>query len=158
MARLTPQFSSNRSVREYTESYYFPSAARYRRRAAQGANTGQALVHWQRELARHWHNLHFGNLDIQTTDDHHRFSVQVYLDELDPEMLQVELYADPRGDVPLVRQPMRREALLPGTVNGYTYSTRVPATRPAQEFVPRVVPHHPEAIVPLEAAWILWRS
>ena len=84
--------------------------------------------------------------------------MQVYLDELDPEMLQVELYADPRGDVPLVRQPMRREAPLPGTVNGYTYSTRVPATRPAQEFVPRVVPHHPEAIVPLEAAWILWRS
>jgi starch phosphorylase len=158
MARLTPQFSSNRSVREYTESYYIPSAGRYRRRAAQGAHSGQALVQWQRELARHWHNLHFGNLDVQTTEDHHRFSVQVYLDELDPQMLQVELYADPRADAPLVRQPMTCEVPLPGTVNGYIYSARVPATRPAEEFVPRIVPHHPEAIVPLEAAWILWRT
>jgi starch phosphorylase len=53
---------------------------------------------------------------------------------------------------------MTREASLPGTVHGYVYSARVPATRPAAEFVPRIVPHHPEAIVPLEATWIHWRT
>jgi starch phosphorylase len=30
MACLTPQFSANRAVREYTERYYLPAAARYR--------------------------------------------------------------------------------------------------------------------------------
>lgn len=158
MARLTPQFSSNRSVREYTEDYYLPAAARYGRRAATGAALGKALVDWKRALGQHWHNLHFGNLEVQTTDSDHVFRVQAYLDELDPEMLRVELYADAHAGAPMVRQPMMREAPLPGTVNGYIYSARVPATRPPEQFVPRIVPHHPEASVPLEAGWILWRS
>jgi len=34
MARLTPQFSANRAVREYTEKYYLPVAAMYRQREA----------------------------------------------------------------------------------------------------------------------------
>ena len=37
MARLTPQFSANRTVREYTEQYYLPAAAAYRERAADKA-------------------------------------------------------------------------------------------------------------------------
>ena len=32
MARLTPHFSANRTVREYTEQYYLPAAAAYRER------------------------------------------------------------------------------------------------------------------------------
>jgi len=34
MSRLTPRFSANRAVREYTERYYLPAAAAYRVRAA----------------------------------------------------------------------------------------------------------------------------
>jgi glycogen phosphorylase len=34
MARLTPRFSANRAVREYTEQHYLPAAAAYRERAA----------------------------------------------------------------------------------------------------------------------------
>ena len=34
MARLTPRFSANRTVREYTEQRYIPAAAAYRGRAA----------------------------------------------------------------------------------------------------------------------------
>jgi starch phosphorylase len=38
MALLTPRFSANRTVREYTEQHYLPAAAAYRERAAdQGA-------------------------------------------------------------------------------------------------------------------------
>jgi starch phosphorylase len=49
----------------------------------------------------------------------------------------------------------RGERLTDG--NGYTYSARVPASRPAAEYTARIVPHHPEAAVPLEAAQILWQ-
>lgn len=34
MGRLTPRFSSNRTVREYTEQYYIPAARAYREGAA----------------------------------------------------------------------------------------------------------------------------
>jgi starch phosphorylase len=158
MARLTPQFSANRSVREYTRDYYLPAATAYRRRAADGGALGKVLVSWQHALAGRWHNLHFGSLDVQTEADHHQFRLQVYLDELSPDAVQVQLYAEAIPGEPMVRQPMTREAPLPGTINGYLYSARVPAARPAQDYAPRIVPFHPEANVPLEAAQILWRS
>ena len=42
MARLTPRFSANRTVREYTEQHYLPAAAAYRARAAEQRRNRQA--------------------------------------------------------------------------------------------------------------------
>ena len=42
MARLTPRFSTNRTVREYTERHYLPAAAAYRARAADKGAVGSA--------------------------------------------------------------------------------------------------------------------
>ena len=40
MARLTPQFSASRAVREYTENYYLPAAKTYCERAADKSRSG----------------------------------------------------------------------------------------------------------------------
>ena len=40
MAYLTPIFSANRAVREYTEKHYLPAAAAYGARAANGGQLG----------------------------------------------------------------------------------------------------------------------
>jgi starch phosphorylase len=40
----------------------------------------------------------------------------------------------------------------------YVYGGSVPATRPAADFTPRVVPDFPEAMIPLEARHILWQK
>ena len=42
MARLTPRFSANRTVREYTEQHYLPAAAAYRERDCQQRRNRQA--------------------------------------------------------------------------------------------------------------------
>ena len=47
MARLTPRFSANRAVREYTEQHYLPAAAAYRERAANKGAVGRQMVDWQ---------------------------------------------------------------------------------------------------------------
>ncbi len=47
MARLTPQFSTNRTVRDYTEHHYLPAATTYRERAADKGAAGRNIVHWQ---------------------------------------------------------------------------------------------------------------
>ena len=47
MARLTPRFSANRTVREYTEQHYLPAAAAYRERAADKGAIGRQMVDWQ---------------------------------------------------------------------------------------------------------------
>jgi starch phosphorylase len=152
MARLTPLFSANRAVREYTESHYLPAAAAWRERSATCSDYAAGLLTWQRALAAHWPQVRFGGAKTETADGAHNFEVQVYLDELDPEAVRVELYADPD-----VRHTMTRGPQLVGSANGYVYTARVPADRPATDYTPRLVPYRPGAKVPLEAPQILWQ-
>ena len=52
---------------------------------------------------------------------------------------------------------MQRGHELLGSQGGYAYSASVPATRPASDYTPRVVPFGTGAFVPLEANQILWQ-
>jgi starch phosphorylase len=157
MARLTPHFSANRTVREYTEQYYIPSAAAYRERAADKGAGGVQVVHWRRALECGWAKVRFGEVKITNNGDQHLFEVQVYLNDLDPDAVRIELYAEGvNGDEP-VRQEMTRGTKLVGAENGYSYGTQVQATRPASDFTARVIPHRRGISVPLEAAHILWQ-
>jgi starch phosphorylase len=94
-------------------------------------------------------------MQVETEEEEYRFQVQVYLDEMAPDAIQVELYADAFDAGEPVRHFMVRGEPLVGE-NAWHYSVAVPANRPASDFTPRVIPCHPEAIVPLEAAQILW--
>jgi starch phosphorylase len=158
MAHLTPAFSANRVVREYTEKHYLPAAAAYGARAANGGQLGRELLEWQKELARHWSRVRFGSLATEQHSDHYVFQVQVYLTDLDPEAVKVELYADAQNGAEPVRQPMQRSEQLIGSANGLLYIASVPATRPASDYTPRVVPYKIGASVPLEAPFIRWHD
>lgn len=157
MARLTPVFSSNWAVREYTEAYYQPAAAAYRERAKDEGKLGAALLDWRRHLEQHWAGARFGDLKVEPEDGQFTFEVQVYLDELDPDAVKVELYADAQEGGDPLREPMRRGQALIGSTNSFVYSARVPANRPAGDFTIRLVPCHAGAFVPMEANQILWQ-
>ena len=156
MAHLTPEFSANRAVREYTEKYYLPAAGRYRaREAAHGALAQQILR--RNAVAEHWSRIHFGQVRSETIGDLHNFRVQVYLDELEPDAVLVELYAQPRNGEPPVRHPMNRGDSLVGSVNAFTYTAEVPSSRPIDDYTPRIVPRFNDLLVPLETNQILWQ-
>jgi len=156
MARLTPVFSANRTVREYTEKHYVRAAEAFRRRAADSGALGLQLARWQNSIGRHWASLRFGGLRVETHEPHHLITVQVYLNDLDPAAVRVELYADPSNGAGPTRLEMVRGQPLVGA-RGFSYSAQVPATRPASDYTPRVVPYHPDAVVPHEANQILWQ-
>ena len=157
MAQLTPRFSANRTVREYTEQHYLPAAAAYRERAADKGAVGGQVVNWQHTLEQKWAALSFGEVKVQTKAAQHVFDVQVHLADLEPEAVQVQLYADGiNGDAP-VRQEMKRVRQLPGVSGGYVYSAAVPAARPPADYTARVIPHRDGVAIPLEDARILWQ-
>ena len=158
MARLTPRFSANRAVREYVEKYYLPASSAYQQRAANKGAVGLQMVNWRKTLEQKWSGLRFGEVKIDSTPDQHTFVVQVFLDELGPDAVQLALYADGRNGRPAVRQEMNRLRQLVGSVNGYVYGASVPATRPASDYTPRIVPNFPQAAVPLETSQILWQK
>ena len=107
MAQLTPHFSADRSVREYTGRHYLPAAASYLSRAAEKGAAGRHLVDWRRALEQKWRTLHFGEVRFKTDFGKHAFEVEVYLNGLDPMAIRVELYADSADGEPTVRQEMK---------------------------------------------------
>jgi starch phosphorylase len=158
MARLTPLFSASRTVREYTEQHYLPAASAYCERAADKGAAGAQVVSWQHTLEQKWAALRFGEVKAETDGERYVFEAQVYLDDLDPNAVRVELYADGvDGDGP-VRQEMARVRELVGAVGGYAYSATVPATRPPTDYTARVIPRYAGVAVPLEATHILWQQ
>ncbi|AEI99941.1 alpha-glucan phosphorylase [Nitrosomonas sp. Is79A3] len=157
MARLTPQFSSNRAVREYTEQFYLPVASAYHARAASQGKIGTQIVDWQKAWKQNWSALHFGEVKIEAEGEQHVIEVQVYFDALDPEAVRVELYADKISDGTPVRQEMKRVRQLAGATNGYAYRTLVTDARPVTDYTARIVPYHEHVAIPLEDNHILWQ-
>jgi glycogen phosphorylase len=157
MAKLTPEFSATRAIREYTESHYLPAASGYRDRAADDGALGLSLLHWKQDLDRHWSTVHFGSVKIETRNGQHFFEVEISPGGLTRDQLQVELYADPmHGGMPAIEAMSAAEprADSPGVL---TYSAHVSATRPASDYAARIVPHCLNASVPLEAEQIVWQ-
>ncbi len=156
MAELTPQFSTNRMLREYVDRLYLTAARGYRRRVANRASEAVELCRWRELLEVHWQKLHFGRLDVQKEGGDYVITVAVYLGELDPKAVQVQLYAEPQGDGEPETHIMDRDETLAGAVNGYLYHVRIPARRPAGDYTPRIIPFFSGAMLPLEARHILW--
>ena len=159
MARLTPRFSTNRVVRQYTEEHYLSAASAFKDRAKNQGALGMDLVKWKAEVAKHWSMVRFGFATVEQKDGQFLFEVQVYLDDdLDPDAVNVELYAQGQNGKTPVRHPMNRGEHLVGSVNGFLYTARIPPNRPAADYTPRVIPQHTGAFVPMEAPFILWHD
>ena len=158
MARLTPRFSANRAVRDYTEQYYLPAAAAYLTRAATRGEPGVRLVNWRRALEEKWPGLHLGRVKVETNGGKHTFEVELQLNGLNPDAVRVELYADGNdGHVP-VRKEMTRVRQPAAPDGSGIYRATVPAERPVTDYTPRVVPQFSGVAVPLEAGQILWQK
>jgi starch phosphorylase len=158
MARLTPTFSANRAVRQYTEEHYLSAAAAFRQRAENRGSVGADLVAWKTGLAKHWSALRFGPATVEQQGEQYLFHVQVFLDDIDPDAVKVELYAEAQKDKVPITHAMSRGERLVGATGAFTYSATVPKSRPVADYTPRLVPQHAGAFVPLEAAFILWHA
>ena len=157
MARLTPHFSTNRTVREYTEQHYLPAAACYRERAANKGAVGKAVVNWEQTLKHKWATLSFGDMTVQTDAAQHIFEVEVYLNDLDPKAVRVELYADGINGSDPIRLEMTCVQPLACESRARIYRASVSAARFATDYTARIIPHCSGVAVPLEVDLILWQ-
>ncbi len=157
MMKLAPQFSSNRMVQEYVEQFYYPAATNYQKRRANQGHLAQQLREWHEALQAHWGQIHFGNIAAQPTDRGWSFQIQVYLGEILPEQIRIELYADADSSAAALVVNCQCGEKIAGAVHAYSYRADIETTRPATDFTPRAIPHHPEAQIPAEAAYITWQ-
>ena len=157
MARLTPRFSTNRVLREYTEQYYLPAAAAYRERPAEKGFVGKRLSEWKQTLNEKWLGLRFGDVKVHTNAAEHIFEAEVYFNDLDPTAVRVELYADGINGSRPIREEMTSVRRLTGESQGAIYRASVAAARFSTDYTVRIIPHCTGVAVPLEVDLILWQ-
>jgi starch phosphorylase len=157
MARLTPRFSASRTVREYTEQHYLPAAIAYRARSADKGAAARKRVDWRNSLATKWGGLRFGHQNVETKGGQHIIVVEVFLKDISPDTIRVEVYADAQKGGSSLHLEMTRLRQLPGEAGGYLFSATVSSSRPAGDYTARIVPQCDGLVTPLEAAWILWQ-
>ena len=157
MASLTPRYSADRTVREYAGQHYLPAAASYHSRVANNGAIGTQMADWRCRLEEKWPTIRFGEVIFETKDEQHIFEVQVCLNEIDPTMVRVELYANgDAGSAPL-RQEMECIRKMDGVSGGYVYNATVSAARLPADYTARVVPYCDGVAIPLENSHILWQ-
>ncbi|MCX6260648.1 MAG: DUF3417 domain-containing protein, partial [Bacteroidia bacterium] len=108
-------------------------------------------------LQQNWSGLRFGNVKVETDGMRHIFEVEVYLNTIDPNSVLVELYAEGTNGGTSDRHELKLVKHLKETIIPNVYRTTVPATRPAADFTPRIIPALSGVSIPLESAAILWQ-
>jgi starch phosphorylase len=157
MANLMPRFSSNRMVQDYLDTAYIPAARKFSARTAKKRVVARGLLAWERRLRRHWPEIHFGPTDWAPQGNGWSVSVAVYLGDISPDEVCVELYADPAVDQGDIAIAMRKGEAVPGATNGFVFTAQVGNDRPNDAYTPRVVPFHDGVRVPLELPLIAWQ-
>lgn len=155
MARLTPRYSANRTVREYTERHYLPAASAYRQRSAQSSASGRAMVDWCHALEQKWRELSLGPMKVEPSAENYQIEIEIQFGGINPKAVRVELYADGTPGCEPIRQEMT-PAQIPGGGESGIYRATVSSARPAADYTVRLIPQHEGLAVPLEASQILW--
>jgi starch phosphorylase len=158
MAALTPAFSSARMMSQYVEGAYLPAAAALRARQADGFAQAKQLAARAGRLARAWPDLHVGAPSVTQAGGHWRFAAPVFLGEIAPDEVRVELYADPAGDGRADAIELARAQPITGALNGYVYAGDAPSSRPAGDYTVRVTPARPSGGGAAELPLIAWQA
>lgn len=154
---LTPAFASTRMMRDYIERAYLPLAEGLRARLEDNCSLARALLQWSEDLCRGWSSLHIGQPTILSSEGRFRFSVPVFLGEVHPDFVRVELFADETDGLPAEVIALYQEQAIPGSAHGYVYAGEVAGTRGANEYTLRVVPYHDAVRIPAELPLIAWQ-
>jgi starch phosphorylase len=109
-------------------------------------------------LEQKWDSMRFGEVKFQTIGKNHKFEVQIYFNDLDPDAIEVQLFANGINREDPSVQKMKRGIKFEGTANAYFYNVSVASTRPASDYTVRAVPYLPTVSVPLEISRILWQQ
>ena len=151
MSQLTPQFSADRSVREYTESHYIPTALAFKNRMENNAEKGKQIILWQHSLELNWKTIRFGEYNVKPVGNQYQFDIKLNLGFIDAHSVCVQLFANGLNDL----SPEIHEMKSSNVEN--QYSILIDSVRSSSDYTVRVIPFFDGVAVPLETNFILWQ-
>jgi starch phosphorylase len=157
MGKLTQDFGGARMMRDYVEKTYMPLAKVVHERLDDGCTLAKKMNQWSRKLHSRWPSLHIGQPKVNQTDSTVHVVVPVYLGEVSPASVRVELFADAATNMASEVLMLHQEQAIAGSTNGYIYAGAITSSRALEDFTVRVVPYHPNALLPAELPLIAWQ-
>ncbi len=156
MSTLTPRFSANRAVREYTQKYYLTAAANFKKRAWDRGAIGKQLVDTLHELRNKWPQLRFGETQIENIQDGYQFISRISLNNISPDAIAIELYAegDNLSSPEIIK--MNIDPIAEGQFEHVCHA-QVKTSRSSSDYTARIVPCYQDISVPLENNLVLWQ-
>jgi glycogen phosphorylase len=158
MSKLTPQFGGARMLEDYIRLAYVPLAKALKIRTKANCSLARSMHEWAEGLKNRWDGLHIGEVKVVRSDAGAQIMVPVFLGEVSPEHVRVEIFADAKGEVAPEALELHREHPIAGSINGFIYAGAVPSSREASEYTVRIVPHHEAAFLPTELPLIRWQQ
>jgi glycogen phosphorylase len=162
---LCPFFNTHRMVREYTERFYLPAAARVRKLEAESMARARALAAWRTRVQAAWPRVAVQAAEAEAPahlriGDSIRTRARVFLAGLAPEDVTVQLYVgrvDARGDL-TEAEPVTMQRLGPAADGSYTFEAMAALGRRSglSGFTVRVLPAHPDLVTPFQPGLITW--
>ena len=158
-------FNTHRMVQEYTENFYVPAAARYRRLRADNIVRAKSLAEWKARVQKEWPNVRIETVDGEAVREiligsKALAKARVRLGALKPEDVSVELYlgrVNAKGEImEAAATPMELASNNPdGT---YLFEGRAVPSRHSglQGYTIRVIPRHPDLASPFLPGLITW--
>jgi starch phosphorylase len=159
-------FNTNRMVREYFETCYLPSAERSQRLMAENYQHAKALATWKAKVRQQWGQIRFKRIWSDWSEgqelkvgDQLQVQAEVYLGDLKPTDVAVELFYGPLNVEGLIVQGQTLPTLIAQSKGNGTYifagaiSCR---TSGRHGYALRIVPQHEDLGNPFELGLVLW--
>jgi starch phosphorylase len=165
MKKLAPIYTTARMVREYTETYYVTAGRRARSLAENDFSRAKALIIWKEKLRSHWGEVRVASVTTEADKLSAGTSAPVKASivlgsAITPDDVTVQLYAGPvDADRNLVETHIAALTLdaAASSDGKYTYNGMLPSDKSGQlGFTVRVLPSHPDAVLPQELPLITW--
>lgn len=163
MHKLGPVYDTRRMVTEYATTYYLPAAKRAARFTENDYALTRELVAWKQRVRQHWPEVAI--LSVTAESDHLEAGQQALVRatvtlgaHLTPEDIQVQLYTGPVDtDRHFVHATGIALSCSGRDGENWVYMGALPTAHSGQQgFAVRVLPHHPEAVLPQELPLIAW--
>jgi starch phosphorylase len=158
-------FNTHRMVREYTERFYLPAAARYRRLTADEMAGAETLAAWTTRIRENWSQVRVQEVEAEPLTELQvgsevRARARVHLGDLTPDDVTVELYlgrVDAGGEI-VEAEATPMQFIEPAEEGNYLFEAgAIPCRKSGRHgYTVRVLPHHPDLTTSFLPGLIVW--
>ena len=166
MCHLCPNFNSHRMVQDYTNRFYLSASRRYSELSREEMKGAKEIAIWRQKVMTNWdqiriHRVHVHDGTPLPVSGRLRVDTDVFLHELEPKDVDVELYFGPLGFEDEFKERLTEEMqAVDSDGNGnHHFEGEIPCSQAGKYgFTIRIMPSHEKMETPYTTGLVVWAN